>query len=1743
MSKQQTRVVDLSEFGGPSSKDSTQKIVDLSEFTQKKNPNQKDTVSSGQESSTAGSSEQGGNPRQLFGMSYADWGKKYGNVGELAADIVDVPIYLKNVIYKNWFVGGINDEFTRADRAGEEPDYDKLAQFRKNINSVSLPKKVQEKLDSTDDPVTKVVKTISETVLGSLVANIGAGTSKTGAIGLGTGALAGAGLGNVFAEVTAPIGAIAGWQAASTYSNEFGGAVAQAMEENGYDMTDKEAIKKAYHDKPLMDEAKDKGLARGIPIAAIDLFTAGISSKIGKAGLRLAEKAILKEGEVFTEQATKKIVGGIVTAAEGTAGSIGEATGQLVSEGKISDWDSVKMEFLGEIGGGLPGIAYNYLKAAQINNRVNNVNSEKIQSLQTMLESLPEGDETAPIIKQKIDALKRDNQERNSIVVEALNTAPVPATKKVLELTNQIESFDQRLQEFDDASSVGSGLTDEQRQQQKAFQDIHTELTTERDGIVNELAKAKQFETNINTPNPQESIMSPIEVTKIQKAINSMTEFVGENLKAFVPTFAILPNGDYSLSIGKEGKPNTDSAVVFNKEERQKRRELDSMLDEGKVTPQEHANKISELNKQIIARGIEEKAKTIAPKEITPAEQIAAEQTKRQQELETALAQPENDKGTVTIGKSLVNRAEAQIELDKIKQANQQLTETTPQSEQVVYETNPENKKQWKGDFEIVDNRQGQAEPQAPAQEQSQETIDAIAEIEQRRKQELKPLGKRLLVPIGKTKPANEIKRDKINAKYDAEIKALEDKAKASLPATKPTGRWIVKNNVTGKSLIAMTKSEAMDMINNAHEHDFGQGTTVTKPAAATTTTEQNAPSQESPTEQAPSDEHKYTMDEMFDDPSKMLDSFNDRLSEESTAKQMGFLLKGYRNISEAIAHNIITRSLGKAIGAGYIGIRKVGKYSFVKINLKDKDGNMITHDVSLNKVWSESVGYIPDQIIALMVKAHNSNNVFFKEVQHGFGNVVTNLTASEGFQEARRKLFGSKNDATQQITKLGAQLNGMIGDDNRALYRVHSLLDPEAFAKEPKEGRPNSIKDLSFSELRLFNALREMNDFIHEWHYRNGFLDEHTYQKNKGKYFARAYREIESKQFDDINEAINKAGAGAEFNMFRKRKDINEIENLTLSDPIYITIKRFGQMLGNKAIFDFAQSVANDPNYKSYNKLSEVPEKNQQYYKKLNGNGNPKRFGDLTNKYVPIEIYEQLYGTQFVNKTISDINDFANKYDNMFLRQLTKKLKTVANPLTRGANVISGYGFAMLGGVDPINLLIKKADARKSLDSYDSWAQELTKAGLLGGQLSGLDIKKSGEESQGVSIIKKIAGEKVASTYKSGEKLLSDTYGKTDDITKLAYYRTLVEEYGISKEQAIKDTAKHMQNYNTVTNGFKLIAKLPIVGNAFIKFKPDSARILFNAFKDKPMFGLMFLATMTGLSKMFSNLSGESEEERRAREKRPNTTKLDLGDLLSVSFGWKIGNYEYNTGRYISPYTMYDKGYKGSTLSDMSEFAPLQVNYLGKGTHAGIFGYKLKLQDPLLGPVVQALFGEDNNGLNFEDPKSSMYRTETISGEQKLYNRIMYIGRSWGTPYASWVTNILDATNEKANYKGQVNDPLNAMLSIVVKNEKIDKDILIEKYSKEFNNIQRDIDQIESNWKAKNKEFILATQRVNDEFKNGQIKNVENRDKQIQDLKDDYSNTIIDWSNDLTDKKLEQKFPLDMAKDLIKLKNKTNKK
>ena len=163
-----------------------------------------------------------------------------------------------------------------------------------------------------------------------------------------------------------------------------------------------------------------------------------------------------------------------------------------------------------------------------------------------------------------------------------------------------------------------------------------------------------------------------------------------------------------------------------------------------------------------------------------------------------------------------------------------------------------------------------QAEPQVPAQEGQRKEV---VEIEKRRQDELNSLP---LVPLSLTdeltdgEKRNIIEAEKINAKYDAEIAALppqvpteqvraeevapveeefvyetnlENKeqwigdfeiidnrgGKADLEREGSNGNWYIYNNVTDRLLMARSKSDAQDVINNADDYDFGQGETFTK--------------------------------------------------------------------------------------------------------------------------------------------------------------------------------------------------------------------------------------------------------------------------------------------------------------------------------------------------------------------------------------------------------------------------------------------------------------------------------------------------------------------------------------------------------------------------------------------------------------------------------------------------------------------------------------------------------------------------------------------------------------------------------------------------------------------------------------------------------------------------------------------------------------------------------------------------
>ena len=212
-------------------------------------------------------------------------------------------------------------------------------------------------------------------IIESLSAQVNYGASRT-AVGVAAGAGAGTvlfpGVGTV---AGAGIGFVSG-QAVTTLGVSYGAKFNEMLTEEGIDVTNADAIRSSFTDPDTVSKLRNKSLKYGVPIALVDLMT----MKLGG----------LVSGPV------KKL--GI----EGAGGSVGEAAGQLASEGEITSPSEVFIEGVAGVGPGAlqqSGISgFKLLKDKQVQKdlkatqeKVDNVKNNREQEvLKKYLESIEE---------------------------------------------------------------------------------------------------------------------------------------------------------------------------------------------------------------------------------------------------------------------------------------------------------------------------------------------------------------------------------------------------------------------------------------------------------------------------------------------------------------------------------------------------------------------------------------------------------------------------------------------------------------------------------------------------------------------------------------------------------------------------------------------------------------------------------------------------------------------------------------------------------------------------------------------------------------------------------------------------------------------------------------------------------------------------------------------------------------------------------------------------------------------------------------------------------------------------------------------------------------------------------------------------------------------------------------------------------------------------------------------------------
>ena len=179
----------------------------------------------------------------------------------------------------------------------------------------------------------EIIKPKNWKALASLIGESAVGTAETIPITVAGGVVAGP-------------GGAAGAAGATSFAAEFGAAIGDLLEKKGVSTSDPLAVRALLEDPKFMAEARERGLKRGIPVAAFDALSAGFAGRF----IRALEKGT---GAVSRKAAVK--AGAKEAGVQVGSGMAGEATGQALT-GEVKPLD-VFIEGLAELPGGVAEVA------------------------------------------------------------------------------------------------------------------------------------------------------------------------------------------------------------------------------------------------------------------------------------------------------------------------------------------------------------------------------------------------------------------------------------------------------------------------------------------------------------------------------------------------------------------------------------------------------------------------------------------------------------------------------------------------------------------------------------------------------------------------------------------------------------------------------------------------------------------------------------------------------------------------------------------------------------------------------------------------------------------------------------------------------------------------------------------------------------------------------------------------------------------------------------------------------------------------------------------------------------------------------------------------------------------------------------------------------------------------------------------------------------------------------------------
>lgn len=614
--------------------------------------------------------------------------------------------------------------------------------------------------------------------------------------------------------------------------------------------------------------------------------------------------------------------------------------------------------------------------------------------------------------------------------------------------------------------------------------------------------------------------------------------------------------------------------------------------------------------------------------------------------------------------------------------------------------------------------------------------------------------------------------------------------------------------------------------------------------------------------------------------------------------------------------------------------------------------------------------------------------------------------------------------------------------ETSKRLYQVFE--EPDMLSRMYGEGTPKiSPADLAPAERAIYDRLIELNKVRNEVWYRilqerhaAGLIDDNklmqarqNYIKNKsGMHSPRIY----DQDLEDLGVEI-KGGLKGNTNTgaYKGRKEVAELSQDVIdsinANPAQSMLFRLQTGLDELGRIDTIKEL------RKAGYIRDTPP--NKGWTKLEG----AQYGAANGQYADNQIVSELERRQIFNSAAGQkTSDLLDVYRNSgfgTLDRAIKRAKTSYAPGTFLGNVISNPMFFNRGS--GVNAVRQSYNMAKNVPALAKHLDGKTlDADILDMQRQGIKIGHTADELVGSKHNFRVIGnDGKMQSIKDIALLPNKVYAGADDLAKVSIYKEL-KGRGMDNKTAALRAAQFTQDYGNAGRVVQMLADSPVLGQPFARFVPELLRLTKNNVLYNPVGTFAGLYGLAALQKELSAQSGETDEEKAARQNAPGKVMIPftapinqmVGAEGDISLDFPVGDSAVNAARALGFNFPLEPG-SDATTSLVKNLAPFAIPFMESPNGDTQFQEQQLVSSMFLRPLAEQITNKDFMGRSVDDPMNRT-RWEKSGGDEKAYsderddstknkNRLYHLFMNYAP-----MSSEADALATKQGFRDKMTDP-----------------------------------------------------------------------------------------------------------------------